>query len=81
MVLFTRNVKKIEGAAHKIGDIDDKCKQTLRVYSHSGEHASSDVRDTDHGHEEGRFMLRNPTKHRVFRKYRKDARVRCSAIW
>ena len=28
MALFTFNVKKIKGDAHRNGDIDDKCKQT-----------------------------------------------------
>ena len=28
-VLFTCNVKKIEGAAHKNGDIDGTCKSAL----------------------------------------------------
>ena len=29
MVLFTHNVKKIKGAAHKNGDVDGKCRRTL----------------------------------------------------
>ena len=29
MVLFTHNVKKIKGAAHKNRDLDDICKRTL----------------------------------------------------
>ena len=32
MALFTRNVKKIKGAAHKNGDIDGACKRTLVKY-------------------------------------------------
>ena len=28
-VLFTHNVNKIKDAAHKNGDVDDKCKETL----------------------------------------------------
>ena len=33
-VLFTHNVKKIKGAAHKNGDIDDMCKRALKVPSY-----------------------------------------------
>ena len=29
MVLFTHNVKKINGAAHENGDVDDMCKRAL----------------------------------------------------
>ena len=31
MVLFTHNVKKIKGAAHKNGDVDGRCKRGLRI--------------------------------------------------
>ena len=34
MVLFTHNIKKIEGAAHKNGDVDGECKWDLRFRSH-----------------------------------------------
>ena len=34
MVLFTHNVKKAKGAAHKNDDVDGTCKQTLKVCSH-----------------------------------------------
>ena len=32
MVLFTRNVKKIKGAAHKNSDVDGTCKKALSLY-------------------------------------------------
>ena len=31
MVPFTRNVKKIKGAAHKSGHVDGTCKQSFRA--------------------------------------------------
>ena len=33
MVLFLHKVKKANGAAHKNGDVDGTCKQTLKVCS------------------------------------------------
>ena len=32
MMLFIRNVKKIKGAAHKNGDVDGTCKQTISLF-------------------------------------------------
>ena len=41
MVLFTCNVKKVKGAAHKNVDVDGSCKQLLRP---SAEHVANGIK-------------------------------------